>query len=509
MRINEKNNTTVDLLTKFLTLETRGFGLCTVLPSTRRELVEFYSNSDLFNSIHFIDMAKTPLDTNEIPKILTTDYNSWNSKKKIYFIYNIETCVDLLDTTQRKYFEDLNITRDYYFNFNALFIFFMTQYTVKNLVRYAFDFYDWMKLNFTFIPEDKGIIAGKEKMEGIREDLYSNPYDKIEYLEGYVDSVTNEIEKSVVLNDMAALYRQVLDYDAALECLLEVLRVEEKNNNLSLSTYSDLSRAYYYSGQPEKAHESAIQAIHFLKKLPVKEYQLFTKSYADLSGLISTLINTGEEENAFEILRELTIDYDNEQLVIILSNFYYQSEKYRDCSRAIDIIENFLENNDASGPALLFNLANAYDEIGDYEKAIAAYSNNINNYPRHMKSYINRGIVYLNLESYDRALKDFLFVENNYDTMPEPLVFINLGCFYADKKDFGKAQEYFLQYYTINPFNIENLLYLSQMFIVQNHPHQAMEFVAMVLKIDKNNEQALVFKKIIEDSNQAAFEQPS
>ncbi len=54
-----------------------------------------------------------------------------------------------------------------------------------------------------------------------------------------------------------------------------------------------------------------------------------------------------------------------------------------------------------------FNRGNAYDDLGQYQRAIQDYTRAIQLDPDLAQAYYNRGIVYYNLGEYQRAIQDY------------------------------------------------------------------------------------------------------
>ncbi|MCP4137743.1 MAG: tetratricopeptide repeat protein [bacterium] len=348
---NEENNKSFSSLLKFVSLTPRGFGLCQSPPQAWQLIKRYFINSELSGFIHFIDMANPPLNTLELQKWILADSDSWESNKKIYFIYNIESCIDLLGSDKKSYFESLNLIRDFFGQFNALFIFFMTEYSVKSLVNYAFDFYDWMRSVFNFVPEESGFILQESPMIMESElDKYSNPEEKIEYLEEYRTSITNKGEKYSILNDLGFLYRQVGNYDKTLKLFYAALNLVEKDDVTSLAgSYNNLSIIYKDRGELKKALEFQEKALEIRERVPGKNYQDLAKSYNNLSLIYKA---GGELDKArdFQLkaleIREKVLGKNHPDLVLPFNNLSLIYKAGGELEKALEFQLKALEINE-------------------------------------------------------------------------------------------------------------------------------------------------------------------
>jgi tetratricopeptide (TPR) repeat protein len=81
--------------------------------------------------------------------------------------------------------------------------------------------------------------------------------------------------------------------------------------------------------------------------------------------------------------------------------------------------------------------ANAYDETGDYDKAIADYDKAITLKPNAESYYVCRGLSYAHKKDYDRAIEDYdKAISLRAD---DPDAYINRGIAYSDRAQYDKA----------------------------------------------------------------------
>ena len=82
---------------------------------------------------------------------------------------------------------------------------------------------------------------------------------------------------------------------------------------------------------------------------------------------------------------------------------------------------------------------NAYNYIGEHDKAIADYTKAIERKPDYVESYYNRGKLYVERDTYDKAIEDFSTV---IELDPEHAEAYNyFATLYRDKGEYDKAIE--------------------------------------------------------------------
>jgi tetratricopeptide (TPR) repeat protein len=235
-------------------------GVSTVLnlqQLTGNRFENFYDTHPLLDRIYIIDMVQPLCGPMELQKTIINAHDKYGSKKTIFFIYNFESCIYLSKTTAKEFFQQMNLIRDFFMRFNAVFVFFVTGSTVKTMIQNAFDFYDWMKFTFTFVSESLDFSLNPIEVRESDVPKYSKPLEKIKYLKSTIEKTTNEKEKSQILLELGELYRQVGDYDAALEWLLKSLAIEERNNdgqNMAVG-YRMVAEIFQIKNDPDKALE--------------------------------------------------------------------------------------------------------------------------------------------------------------------------------------------------------------------------------------------------------------
>jgi tetratricopeptide (TPR) repeat protein len=255
------NRENLELLYKSLSQPSKGLCLCQALPEERSKILGFFHSDPLIDRIHMIDMVNPPLGPMELQQNIINTHEKFGADRDIFFIYNIEGSIRLLKTTAEDFFQRMNLIRDFFMQFEAEFVFFVTEPLLKTIIRSAFDFYDWMKFTFAFVPEHKDLSkqsiepAEKEKIE------YSNPIAKINYLKQSIKKVKNEKARSIQLLELGKLYFQVGDYDNALKQLHESLGIEEKHED-----FKNMAIRYNEIGLCHEARGKIDKALEFFRK---------------------------------------------------------------------------------------------------------------------------------------------------------------------------------------------------------------------------------------------------
>jgi tetratricopeptide (TPR) repeat protein len=136
----------------------------------------------------------------------------------------------------------------------------------------------------------------------------------------------------------------------------------------------------------------------------------------------------------------------------------------------------------------LFSTADAFLREGEYDKAIAAFSEVISLNPNYARAYTHRGLAYDLKEDLDRAIADY---SEAIRLNPNDAVAYNFrGAVYAEKGDYNKAIENYSQTIRINPNDETGVdAYLKRGIAYANkwdYVHARADW-EKVLQIDSNN----------------------
>ena len=137
-----------------------------------------------------------------------------------------------------------------------------------------------------------------ENIGSIYEDLelYDKAYFHFEKAYQYFKSSNNEAQINA-LNNLADISRKTKRYDASIATTLEVLDLALKYNNAHQieSAYKDLSKAYAFKNDFEKAH------TYLLKYQNLVEKQFYSQNFNQLNAL-QTIFDTREKQSQIDLL---------------------------------------------------------------------------------------------------------------------------------------------------------------------------------------------------------------
>jgi tetratricopeptide (TPR) repeat protein len=198
---------------------------------------------------------------------------------------------------------------------------------------------------------------------------------------------TKHLDVAQTLNNLAELYLKTGEYEEALQLFQRALDIREKvlgTKHLDVAiTLNNLAALYLKMGNYEKA-------LHFFRRaLDVRESTLgpeHTSVATTLNNLATLYLKMGNHEKALSHykraldIREKILGPKHPDVATTLNNlaaFYYQIGEYEKAlqlfQRALDISENALGPEHISVATTLNNLAGPYYQIGEYEKAFQLY----------------------------------------------------------------------------------------------------------------------------------------
>jgi len=214
---NPGNQENFRLFYSFLSRPGKGLCLCQAMPPEQIEILDFFKTDPMGDRVNFIDMINPLSGPMELQLSVLDVIDKFGSTRDIFFIYHLEECIFQSKIDAKDFFNRLNLIRDFFGRFRAVFVFFMTESLVKTMIRHAFDFYDWMKLTFEFHPESELALPQIMDTDIPWRKKYSDIDKKIKYLEKSLKLIKNEKEQLLRLLDLGSLYAQVYRYDKALE----------------------------------------------------------------------------------------------------------------------------------------------------------------------------------------------------------------------------------------------------------------------------------------------------
>jgi tetratricopeptide (TPR) repeat protein len=200
------------------------------------------------------------------------------------------------------------------------------------------------------------------------------------------------------------------DYSGAISAYTNVIRI----NNTNDDALRELGSAYYLAGKYASSEDCFRKAIALLKPGeddPVTYYNLSTTLYAE--NKVSDAVSYAKKA------------YDTKDVV----------------------------KNPAAQANIVYNYALILDQTGKTEQAIPLYSEVLRLNPDHIKTKINLGVMYMNMNppETDTALQLFTQAyaqdKNNFEANN------NLGSAYLQKKDYKNAVLYFQNALRLEPKN--------------------------------------------------------
>jgi tetratricopeptide (TPR) repeat protein/predicted MPP superfamily phosphohydrolase len=271
------NKSNFELFYKYLSQPSGGIFVCQVSEGERLKIFRFFDADPLGEHIHIIDMIQPLINPMELQESIILIHEKYAPQKNIFFIYNLEKCIYLSKISDIDFFQELNLIRDFFMRYNSSFVFFMEENTLKQMIRHAVDFYDWIINIFTFLQETGLQFEPFLEIKNHREIKYSKPYKRISYLKKIIETDVNEREKSKNLNELALLYKQIGDNDTALELLLDGLKTIEKSTDLPLISdfYKDIGDIYAEKGDYDPALKFYQDALKLFKQMNDRRNQAY------------------------------------------------------------------------------------------------------------------------------------------------------------------------------------------------------------------------------------------
>lgn len=182
------------------------------------------------------------------------------------------------------------------------------------------------------------------------------------------------------------------DYYGAIKTLNNAIRIDPNNPN----TYKQRAKAKNAIKEYNSALEDAHKSININKYFDAETYLILGRIY----------INMKEYENALGYINNaININPGYHEARNLKAMVYFFQGEYKE---ALNDIDKALEENAEYGDfhftkGLILTYSEKYSRaIGNFNKALE-----LSNTTNRFMVYLNRGICYLNLLNYEKALKDF------------------------------------------------------------------------------------------------------
>ena len=136
--------------------------------------------------------------------------------------------------------------------------------------------------------------------------------------------------------------------------------------------------------------------------------------------------------------------------------------------------------------------ADQHYKNGDYERAVALYTEHISMKPSHEIAIYNRGRAYEEMEKYKLALKDF---ERVLEINPKnENALLSYGKHFFREKDFENAAFQFEQAFKLNTSSAVAATLLARAYHRSGQLDKAMEYYNIAINNDKNNAEAFMYR---------------
>ncbi len=320
---------------------------------------------------------------------------------------------------------------------------------------------------------------------------------------------------SVLLNNMALVYKAQGDYEKALEYYDKALEVVERvlgsDHSDTATTYNNMALVYQKLGDYKKSLEYYEKAIDINEKTLGSNYPVTVAIYINIAVLYKT---HGVYEKALEYYKKAqeisekflgseqpyaAAIYNNMAVVYKLQGAYEKALEYY--SKTLETSDGILGRDHPSTATTYNNMADVFYDQGEVKKSLEYYRKALkirervlgSNHPDTATTYNNIARVYKNrgyykksLNYYEKALeiRERTLGSNHPDTAE---TYNNLAGVYFDQGDYKKS----LAYYQKALENYERVL-------GSNHPSTATIYnnMAGVYEIQGDYEEALKYNMV-------------
>ncbi|MCX6580942.1 MAG: tetratricopeptide repeat protein [Candidatus Aminicenantes bacterium] len=457
---NSGNQENFSLFYTFLSRPGKGLCLCQAMPPEQLKILEFFKTDPMGDRVHFIDMISPLSGPMELQVSVLDAIEKFGSSRDIFFIYHMEECIFQSKIDAKDFFNGLNLIRDFFGRFRAVFVFFMTESLVKTMIRHAFDFYDWMKLTFEFHPEKEQLLPQVMDTDVPWRKKYSDIDKKIKYLEKSLELMKNEKEQLLRMLELGSLYTQVYKYDKALEYFHAAEEIASR-----LGDKGGLSKGLSGEGSIFRIRGDYVVALEkYEQSLKIRE------EIGDKAGIAKSLHNIGiifqkkgdygtalkKYESARQVFEEMGDKANVAKSLHQMGTIYYFKGEY---AAALEKYEQSLkiaeELGDRTGVAITLHQEGMICQMkGEYAAALEKYEQLLKieeelgdragvaiSLHKIGAIYHYKGDYGAALEKYETALK---ISEESGDRLGIALVYGQLGLLFQATGKFAEAFEYLL-----------------------------------------------------------------
>lgn len=230
------------------------------------------------------------------------------------------------------------------------------------------------------------------------------------------------------------------------------------------------AETYYINGEYSKA-----------LKLFKKCYEL-DEDIDSLNYIGCCYLNLNEFNSSINVFNDLINTCpDWDRPLFNLGRVYLKQERF---AEALEYFNKALSIN-PNGEAIYFYFGVYNDKIGNLEKAIENYKKSLSINNCQPEAHLNLGVCYSKLGMHELAIVEFDCAYNQDNELLDSLY--NKGLVFLVMKNYHKALETFLSFDKLQPDDIENMVDIASCYFRINDLDKSLEWVEKILYQDVNN----------------------
>lgn len=339
-----------------------------------------------------------------------------------------------------------------------------------------------------------------------------------EQIQNYEKSLNYNPNDADTLNNLGLAYNAVNNYEKAIECLKEAIRINPFYNsaieNLQIINHN-YANYYHEKGYEAKSNEEKI-------KFYEKAISLNPDSEATCNNLGLAYAEIDNYEKAISLLKKSISLKPNDNIAsdnlkTVYTNFasYYHNKAYN--SKSIDeqiLLYGKAFNLNSENAATCNNLGLAYYEKKNHNKAIY-YLDKATNIDRNdATAYNNLGLVYSEIDNFDKAVSCFkkaIELNPKYTNAKENLktTINNKAVEYHNKGYEAKNPDEKIKYYEqalyLNPEDVNTYNNLGLVYFEMGNIDNAIKYIEKAVSIDVDNTTAYYNLGILYGNKKSIF----
>jgi tetratricopeptide (TPR) repeat protein len=243
-----------------------------------------------------------------------------------------------------------------------------------------------------------------------------------------------------------------------------------------------LTLAAIYSQQRE--HKTAIQILKKALALGSNEYQ--EEIYLEIALEYE---NMERYDKAQEVLGEaIALNPENE---ILLYEYAFCLDVSDKAAEAIEFFVRFTEQHPYNFPAW-YNLANAYQKLGQFEDSIEAYDFCIAIQEDFTPAYYNKAHTMFKMDRFQEAVQ--VFEETYAFEQPQSPVYCHIGECFEKMNEYDKALFYYRKSISLDENNADAYLGMGITFDLMDKTQEGLAYVEKAIQLEPGNQDHLPFQ---------------